>query len=80
MTTLTAGTYERGFRGVWTALVVNLLLAVAASPLLLALGLADDPLDAVPFFAVLSVLPITIIFLLGQRYFIQGIATSGMKG
>jgi len=54
MTTLTAGTYERGFRGVWTALVVNLLLAVAASPLLLALGLADDPLDAVPFFAVLS--------------------------
>ncbi|GHJ43628.1 sugar ABC transporter ATP-binding protein [Catellatospora sp. TT07R-123] len=30
--------------------------------------------------SVLSVLPITIIFLLGQRYFIQGIATSGMKG
>ncbi|GAA2394631.1 sugar ABC transporter ATP-binding protein [Catellatospora methionotrophica] len=30
--------------------------------------------------SVLSVLPITIIFLLGQRHFIQGIATSGMKG
>ncbi|WP_367183058.1 carbohydrate ABC transporter permease [uncultured Cellulomonas sp.] len=30
--------------------------------------------------SVLSVLPIAIIFLLGQRYFIQGIATSGMKG
>jgi multiple sugar transport system permease protein len=26
------------------------------------------------------VIPILIIFLVGQRYFIQGIATSGMKG
>ncbi|WP_051451910.1 carbohydrate ABC transporter permease [Actinospica robiniae] len=30
--------------------------------------------------SVLSVLPILVIFLFGQRYFIQGIATSGMKG
>ncbi|NUP68063.1 MAG: carbohydrate ABC transporter permease [Nonomuraea sp.] len=30
--------------------------------------------------AVLSVLPIAVIFLLGQRYFIRGIATSGLKG
>jgi multiple sugar transport system permease protein len=30
--------------------------------------------------AVLSVLPIVVIFLLGQRYFIRGIATSGLKG
>lgn len=30
--------------------------------------------------SVLSVLPILVIFLLGQRYFIRGIATSGMKG
>lgn len=30
--------------------------------------------------SVLSVLPIFVIFLVGQRYFIQGIATSGMKG
>jgi multiple sugar transport system permease protein len=29
--------------------------------------------------SVLSVLPIVIVFLLGQRYFVQGIATSGMK-
>lgn len=29
--------------------------------------------------AVLSVLPIAVIFLLGQRYFIRGIATSGLK-
>ncbi|MBD8517973.1 carbohydrate ABC transporter permease [Plantibacter sp. CFBP 8804] len=30
--------------------------------------------------SVVSVVPIVLIFLLGQRYFIQGIATSGMKG
>jgi multiple sugar transport system permease protein len=30
--------------------------------------------------SVISVIPILFIFLLGQRYFIQGIATSGMKG
>ena len=28
----------------------------------------------------ISVVPILVIFLLGQRYFIQGIATSGLKG
>ena len=30
--------------------------------------------------SVLSVLPIAIIFMLGQRYFVQGIATTGVKG
>ncbi|MBE1874729.1 carbohydrate ABC transporter permease [Myceligenerans pegani] len=30
--------------------------------------------------SVLSVLPIAIVFLLGQRYFVQGIATTGVKG
>ncbi|TMR96337.1 carbohydrate ABC transporter permease [Nonomuraea basaltis] len=30
--------------------------------------------------SVLSVLPILVIFLFGQRYFIRGIATSGLKG
>jgi multiple sugar transport system permease protein len=29
---------------------------------------------------VISVLPIAIIFMAGQRYFVEGIATSGMKG
>lgn len=29
---------------------------------------------------VISVLPIAIIFMLGQKYFVEGIATSGMKG
>ncbi len=30
--------------------------------------------------AVLSVLPVAIVFALGQRYFIEGIATTGLKG
>ncbi|MEV6343076.1 carbohydrate ABC transporter permease [Actinoplanes sp. NPDC051851] len=30
--------------------------------------------------SVLSVLPITIVFMLGQRYFVEGIATTGLKG
>jgi multiple sugar transport system permease protein len=30
--------------------------------------------------SVLSVLPIAIVFLLGQRYFVEGIATTGLKG
>jgi multiple sugar transport system permease protein len=30
--------------------------------------------------AVLSVLPVLVLFLFGQRYFIQGVATSGLKG
>jgi multiple sugar transport system permease protein len=30
--------------------------------------------------SVLSVLPISIIFALGQRYFVEGIASTGLKG
>jgi multiple sugar transport system permease protein len=30
--------------------------------------------------SVLSVLPIAVIFLLGQRYFVEGVSTSGLKG
>jgi len=38
-------------------------------------------LDALLFAgSVLSIVPVAIIFLFGQRFFIEGIATSGMKG
>jgi multiple sugar transport system permease protein len=30
--------------------------------------------------SVLSVLPIALVFMLGQRYFIEGVATTGLKG
>ena len=30
--------------------------------------------------SVVSVLPLIILYFLGQKYFVQGIATSGLKG
>jgi multiple sugar transport system permease protein len=30
--------------------------------------------------SVLSVVPVLAVFLLGQRYFVRGIATTGVKG
>jgi multiple sugar transport system permease protein len=28
----------------------------------------------------MSVLPILVVFLVGQRYFVEGLATTGLKG
>ena len=43
-------------------------------------GLFDGDYAMIMTGSVLSVVPILVIFLFGQRYFIQGIATSGLKG
>ncbi|WP_225848044.1 carbohydrate ABC transporter permease [Streptomyces sp. HPF1205] len=42
-------------------------------------GMYDSRYAMIMTGSVLSVLPILVVFLLGQRYFVQGIATSGMK-
>ncbi|MFJ2302238.1 carbohydrate ABC transporter permease [Streptomyces sp. NPDC087787] len=42
-------------------------------------GIYDSQYAMIMTGSVLSVLPILVVFLLGQRYFVQGIATSGMK-
>jgi multiple sugar transport system permease protein len=42
-------------------------------------GLYDAEFAMIMTGSVISVLPILVIFILGQRYFVQGIATSGMK-
>jgi multiple sugar transport system permease protein len=42
-------------------------------------GLYDAEYAMIMTGSVLSVLPILLVFLLGQRYFVRGIATSGMK-
>lgn len=47
-------TYEKIFGTVYVGLMVNVYLAVAVSPLLVALAVVRDPLAAWPFFAVLS--------------------------
>ena len=43
-------------------------------------GLFDTEYALIMTGSVISVVPIRVIFLLGQRYFVQGIATSGLKG
>lgn len=43
-------------------------------------GMYDAQYAMIMTGSVLSVLPILIVFLFGQRYFVRGIATSGMKG
>lgn len=42
-------------------------------------GLYDAQYAMIMVGSVISVLPILVIFLLGQKYFVQGVATSGMK-
>ncbi|KUO22374.1 carbohydrate ABC transporter permease [Streptomyces dysideae] len=42
-------------------------------------GVYDSRYAMIMTGSVLSVLPILVVFLLGQRHFVQGIATSGMK-
>ena len=42
-------------------------------------GLYDAEYAMIMTGSVISVLPILVIFLLGQRYFVRGVATSGMK-
>ncbi|MFE9399093.1 carbohydrate ABC transporter permease [Streptomyces flavidovirens] len=42
-------------------------------------GVYDSQYAMIMTGSVLSVLPILLVFLLGQRHFVQGIATSGMK-
>ncbi|PPK92466.1 uncharacterized protein DUF624 [Kineococcus xinjiangensis] len=51
---VSGATYEALFAHVHAALVVNLLLAVATSPLLLGLAVVVDPLRSWPFFLVLA--------------------------
>lgn len=43
-------------------------------------GLFDGDYAMIMTGSVISVVPILVIFLLGQKYFIRGIATSGLKG
>jgi multiple sugar transport system permease protein len=43
------------------------------------IGLYDAQFAMIMTGSVLSVLPILVIFLLGQKYFVRGIATSGLK-
>jgi multiple sugar transport system permease protein len=50
----------------------------------LALRLFSDPASSIPWgqmfaMSILSILPLTIIFACAQKYFVEGIATTGLK-
>jgi multiple sugar transport system permease protein len=44
------------------------------------IGMYDSYYALIMCGSVISVLPILVVFIIGQRYFIEGIATQGMKG
>jgi oligogalacturonide transport system permease protein len=59
--------------------------SVKKYPLSLGLRISLDSASAVAWnqvmaMALVSILPLIVIFFFSQRYFIEGIATSGMKG
>ncbi|HVD30884.1 MAG TPA: hypothetical protein VNE19_04140 [Methylomirabilota bacterium] len=42
-------------------------------------GVYQDLWDLIMAGSVIAILPILIIYILGQRYFVQGVATTGLK-
>ncbi len=76
------------FMGVWNDFLWPLIMISSRNKKTLPLGLAgfqqrvslNTPWHLVMALAVVSVLPILIIFILGQKYYVRGIVTSGLKG
>ena len=76
------------FMGFWNDFLWPLIMISSRNKKTLPLGLAgfqqrvslNTPWHLVMALAVVSVLPILIIFILGQKYYVRGIVTSGLKG
>jgi multiple sugar transport system permease protein len=76
------------FMGSWNAFLWPLIIISSQNNKTLPLGLAafqamvamKTPWHLVMAAAVVSILPILVIFVLGQKYYVQGIVTSGLKG
>lgn len=76
------------FMGFWNDFLWPLIMISSRDKKTLPLGLAgfqqrvslNTPWHLVMALAVVSVLPILIIFILGQKYYVRGIVTSGLKG
>lgn len=76
------------FMGSWNAFLWPLIILNSMSNKTLPLGLAafqamvamKTPWHLVMAAAVVSVLPIIVIFMLGQKYYVRGIVTTGLKG
>ena len=76
------------FMGNWNAFLWPLIIISSMSKRTLPLGLAafqamaaiKTPWHLVMAASVMSVMPILIVFILGQKYYVQGIVTTGLKG
>ncbi len=75
-----------GLNGAWNDLLYPLLMTSNVRMRMLSNGVAlfvgQDTTDYGPAFAagVVSMLPMLLLYLFGQRYFVEGTATSGLKG
>ncbi len=76
------------FMGFWNDFLWPLIMISSRDKKTLPLGLAgfqqrvalNTPWHLIMAMAVVSVLPILIIFIVGQKYYVRGIVTSGLKG
>ena len=76
------------FMGFWNDFLWPLIVISSRDLKTLPLGLAgfqqrvalNTPWHLVMALAVVSVLPILLIFIIGQKYYVRGIVTSGLKG
>lgn len=76
------------FMGFWNDFLWPLIVISSRDKKTLPLGLAgfqqkvalNTPWHLVMALAVVSVLPILLIFIVGQKYYVRGIVTSGLKG
>ena len=75
-----------GVNAAWNDLMWPLLVTGSTKMRNLANGLAlfigSDTAEYGPAFAgaMISILPMLILYIVGQKYFVEGIATSGVKG
>jgi multiple sugar transport system permease protein len=82
----TLGIFE--FMGSWNAFLWPLIIISSMNKRTLPLGLAafqamaaiKTPWHLVMAAAVMSVAPILVVFILGQKYYVRGIVTTGLKG
>ncbi len=74
------------FRFFWNELFVPLIYITSPHLKTLPLGMTDFVTDQYTYWgpqlaaALISMIPVIIIFLLGQKYFIEGVSSSGLKG
>ena len=74
------------FRYFWNDFYTPLLYIITPELKTLPLGMTDFTTEQYVYYgpqmaaALISIIPVLIIFLIGQKYFIQGVSAAGIKG